>query len=78
MSTFMVYIERDNKNVEVSISSAKPSIKDLLAMLKINPVSVIATVNNEVCIEEEKISSKDSIKIISVVSGGENGKNSLH
>ncbi len=70
MPTFMVYIERDNKNVEVSISSAKPSIKDLLAMLKINPVSVIATVNNEVCIEEEKISSKDSIKIISVVSGG--------
>jgi sulfur carrier protein ThiS len=68
MTKIKAYIERDDKNVEISLSN--PTIKSLLEHLKINPVEVIVTKNNEVCIDEEKISQKDKIKIISVVSGG--------
>ncbi len=70
MPKFKVYIERDDKNVEVSLSSPNPTVRELLKKIKLNPVAVIVTVNNEVCIEEEKISPKDAIKIVSVVSGG--------
>lgn len=62
------YLEREEKEVEASLNT--PTIKELLKQLKINPVTVIVTVNNEVCTEEEKISSKDKIKILSVISGG--------
>jgi len=68
MPKFKAYIEREDKNVEVSLNN--PTIKDLLIHLKINPVEVIVTINNEVSTEEEAISPKDTIKIISVVSGG--------
>lgn len=70
MPKFKVYIEREDKSIEVSFDSSKPTIKELLKKLSLNPVAVIVTVNNEVCTEEETISPKDSIKVISVVSGG--------
>jgi len=70
MPKFKVYIERDNKHVEVSLNSNKSTIRDLLLKLSINPVEVIVTLNNEVCVEDETVSTNDEIKVISVVSGG--------
>jgi|TARA_Y100000310_G_scaffold287613_1_gene312635 sulfur carrier protein ThiS len=69
MVKITVYIERDDKEVKVTLEK-NPTISHLLANLDINPVSVIVTKNNEVCTEDQKIDSKDQIKIISVVSGG--------
>ncbi|MDP3916891.1 MAG: MoaD/ThiS family protein [Nanoarchaeota archaeon] len=62
------FIEREKRTVETSINN--PTIKSLLEELKINPVTVIVTINGEVCTEEEKICSKDKVNILSVVSGG--------
>ncbi len=69
MAKIKVYLERDEKTVEIDASKAK-SVEDLLNFLKINPITVIVTKNDEVVVETESISSKDQIKIISVVSGG--------
>lgn len=69
MDKITVYLERDEKTVEVSLKNIN-NIGDLLKHLNINPVTVVVTKNNEVSTEEEKITSKDKIKIISVVSGG--------
>lgn len=69
MGKITVYLERDEKTVEVSLKNIN-NIGDLLKHLKINPVTVVVTKNNEVSVEQEKITSKDKIKIISVVSGG--------
>ncbi len=69
MGKIKVYLERDEKTLEVSDTGIK-TISDLLEKLEINPITVVVTKNNEVSVEQEKISSKDMIKIISVVSGG--------
>ncbi|MBT3865732.1 hypothetical protein HOF78_01365 [Candidatus Woesearchaeota archaeon] len=64
-----VFLERDEKTIEISLKNIN-NIEDLLKHLNINPVTVVVTKNNEVSTEQEKITSKDNIKIISVVSGG--------
>lgn len=69
MSKIKVYLERDEKTLEIESTGIK-TISDLLQKLEINPITVVVTKNNEVSIEQTKISSKDIIKIISVVSGG--------
>lgn len=69
MSKIKVYLERDEKTLEIE-SKGIETISDLLQKLEINPITVVVTKNNEVSIEQTKISSKDIIKIISVVSGG--------
>ena len=68
MTKLKVYLERVDKTKTVNIK--KPTVENLLKELKINPVTVIVTKNNEVCTEIETLNSKDNIKIISVVSGG--------
>jgi sulfur carrier protein ThiS len=68
MTKLKVYLEREDKTKTVNIK--KPTVENLLKELKINPVTVIVTKNNEVCTEIETLNSKDNIKIISVVSGG--------
>jgi len=60
------YIERDNKTVTITGSN----VRDVLEKLGINPVTVIVTRNNELVTEETTLKKGDSIKIISVVSGG--------
>ncbi|MBT4577116.1 hypothetical protein HOB91_02185 [Candidatus Woesearchaeota archaeon] len=69
MGKIKVYLERDEKTLEIESSGIK-TISDLLKKLEINPITVVVTKNNEVSIEQTEISSKDIIKIISVVSGG--------
>lgn len=61
-----VYIEKTNETKEADAST----VKELLENLKINPTTVIVTKNNELVTEEEEISKKDEIKILSVISGG--------
>lgn len=61
-----VYIERDNRAVNENANT----VAGLLEKLKINPVTVIVVKNGCLVTEDEKLSAKDKVKILSVVSGG--------
>ena len=61
-----VYIEKINEFKEVEANNAK----ELLNKLKINPTTVIITVNNELVTEDFKLNKKDNVKLLSVISGG--------
>jgi sulfur carrier protein ThiS len=61
-----VYIEKTNEYKDVEAKS----IKDILSKLNINPTTVLAIKNNELVTEQEKVTKKDEIKLISVISGG--------
>ena len=61
-----VYIEKTNEHKELEAST----VKELISKLKLNPTTIIVTKNNELVTEEEKLSKKDEIKILSVISGG--------
>ena len=66
-----IYIEKDDKSLDIKIKKIKDfDGKKLLEKLKINPSSVILVKNNEVILEDELLTEKDEIKILSVVSGG--------
>ncbi len=61
-----IYIESENKSRIV-----KPGkVKDILSSLNINSETVIVVRNDEVVTEDEKLKEKDTIKILSVISGG--------
>lgn len=64
-----VFIERERRDVEIELKE-KSTVKDLLNALKINPVTVIATRNDEVITEDYNLNDKDRIEVHSVVSGG--------
>jgi len=64
-----VFMERENKKIMVELDEFS-SLKDLLNELKINPVTVIATRNDELIPENEKLKDYDEIKIMPVISGG--------
>ena len=64
-----VYIDRENKNSKLELEK-NSSVSDLLKELKINPVTVIVSRNNELILEDEKLNNDDEIKILSVISGG--------
>ena len=59
--------EKKEKNLEIDSNA---TVKDLLAKMDINPVTVIVSKNNDVILEDEKLEDNDDIKIISVISGG--------
>jgi sulfur carrier protein len=61
-----VYVEKTDEYKEVSL---KP-LKEIMKELKINPTTVIITKNNELITDEAKITEKDEIKFLSVISGG--------
>ena len=60
------FIERENKNVNVKAST----IKELLDKLNINPEEVLTVKNEQLVTLDTKITEKDSIKLLSVISGG--------
>jgi len=66
MPKLKIYLEKENKT---KIVSAK-NIAEALKKLKINPTTVIISKNNELITLDEKVSEKDQIKIIPVISGG--------
>jgi sulfur carrier protein ThiS len=62
-----IYLERDNKSVKLEF---KGTVKELLKKLKVNPETVIVTKNNTLVTLDAKLADTDSVKILSVVSGG--------
>ena len=63
------YLERTKKTTTVSLPDAS-TVKDLLAKLSLNPVTVLVVRKGTVLIEDQPLQDKDEIKILSVVSGG--------
>jgi|TARA_Y100000310_G_scaffold144893_3_gene144213 thiamine biosynthesis protein ThiS len=63
------YIERENKERIVELEE-QATVEKLLEKLKINPETVLVVKNEEVLLKEVKLEDKDTIKILSVVSGG--------
>ena len=66
MPKLKIYLERENKNKSVIADNLQEALKKL----NINPTTVIVTKNNELVTLDSKLSSKDKIKIIPVISGG--------
>ncbi|HLD15909.1 MAG TPA: MoaD/ThiS family protein [Candidatus Nanoarchaeia archaeon] len=64
-----VFLERENKKQRMEIKKGD-TISSLMKKLKINPVSYISTVNDEVVTEEHVLKDRDKVEILSVVSGG--------
>ena len=62
-----VHIERENRTRTIKFSG---TVKALIKALKINPATVIVTRNNELVTEDVRLSNKDKIKILSIISGG--------
>lgn len=64
-----VYIERDNKDVELDYENPV-SVKVVLKKLNISSESVILVKNGNICLDDELVSKDDELKLLSVVSGG--------
>ena len=64
-----VFYDRENKEKTIEIAS-NSSVKDLLLKMKINPVTVIVSKDDNVVTEDEKLKDKDKVRITSVISGG--------
>lgn len=64
-----VFVDRNNLNKTIELGNDS-MVLDLLKELKINPVTVIISRNNELILEDERLNDNDEIKILSVISGG--------
>lgn len=64
-----VFLERDNKTLDIEIKKEIP-ISKLLKQLNISTESVIIVKNNEIALEDEIVTNEDKLKLLSVVSGG--------
>jgi len=64
-----VFIDKENKNLGLELEN-NSSVADLLKQLKINPVTVIVSRNDELILEDQELKDNDKIKILSVISGG--------
>jgi sulfur carrier protein ThiS len=62
-----IFIEKKNKRL---IKKFSGKAKILLKELKINPEEVLVVKNNTLITLEDALTDKDSIKILSVISGG--------
>ena len=68
ISSFMdVFIERTNKKLTLTYQG---KVQGLLEHLKLNPETVLVVRNDQLVTEQEKLKNSDSIKILSVISGG--------
>lgn len=61
-----VFIERENETKQVKARN----MKEILQKLNINPEEVLTIKNNELVTLDTEVSEKDSIKLLSVISGG--------
>ncbi len=64
-----VFFDRENREKTIEIGK-NSSVKDLLADMKINPVTVIVSRDNNIITEDEEVNDKDKIRLFSVISGG--------
>ena len=61
-----VYNERTDENHEVNATT----IKELAKKLDINLNEFLIIINNELAIEDSELKDNDSVKFLSVISGG--------
>ena len=61
-----VYIERENKTVNIKAKNAK----DVIKILNINPETILIVKNNELILPEDNLNDNDELKFLSVISGG--------
>ncbi len=64
-----IYFEKENKTKKIVLKTPI-TLKELLKKLNVNLDSVILVKNDEICLEDEIVTNKDKIKLLSVVSGG--------
>ena len=62
-----IFIERSNQETEIRFEG---TIRELLKHIHINPETVLVSRNDELLTDHDVVSSDDTIKILSVVSGG--------
>ncbi|MFH1072590.1 MAG: MoaD/ThiS family protein [Nanoarchaeota archaeon] len=62
-----IFLEKEKKVVEREFSGQALS---LLALLGVNPETVLIVKNNCVVTEQEELADSDDIRLLSVVSGG--------
>lgn len=62
-----IYIEQNNKKLNKKF---KGKAKKLLSELGVNPQAVLIVRNDELVTEDEVLTDKDEVKLLSVVSGG--------
>ena len=66
MPKLRVFIERENKNIDLEAKD----IKDLMKKLKLNSETVLISRNNELITDDINLEDNDEIKFLSVISGG--------
>lgn len=64
-----LYVERDDKTLHIDITKPTP-LKEILQKNNISIESVILVKNDGICLEDELVENEDSIKLLSVISGG--------
>jgi sulfur carrier protein ThiS len=62
-----IFIERQDKTINKKFEG---SASTLLKELKINPQTVVIVRNNAVVTEKETLKNSDTVRLLSVVSGG--------
>ena len=66
-----VIVFYDRENTEKTVELGKNMlVKDLLAKMNINPVTVIVSRDNNIITEDEELKESDKINLFSVISGG--------
>ena len=65
-----VYIEKGNSKKNICIEPNKTTVKEILKKLNILSSASIVTVNNEIATDDDVVKENDSVKILSVISGG--------
>jgi thiamine biosynthesis protein ThiS len=66
--TVCIIIERTGKKRKVEVCGS--TVEDLLSQLKLNPEEIITVRNNTVVLPDETLKKNDTIRILSVISGG--------
>lgn len=66
MPKLKIYLERKGEYKTITANNVAQALK----RLNINPTTVIVSKNNEIVTLDTKISTKDKIRIIPVISGG--------
>ena len=62
-----VFVEKENYHKKFRFSG---NAEELLTKLDINPETVLIVKNGELITEKDNIRDKDSVKLLSVISGG--------
>lgn len=64
-----VFLERKNQHMKIKLEK-NATVSALLEHMKINPVEVVVSLNQEVVVEDAVIHERDVVTIFSVISGG--------